>query len=71
MAGLTMAPCCLSAAAIRLTRSMADETGAPNNESATKLAAMHAISLWKARRGTSGAVHSPRLHLHPAEARGV
>ena len=56
-----------------------DETGARNSHAAASChvrcalgsAASYAMSLWDSRAGTFRAVHSPRLHLHPAEARGV
>lgn len=56
-----------------------DETGARNSHAAASChvrcalgsAALHAMSLWDSRTGTFRADHSPGLHLHPAEARGV
>ena len=47
MADPTLAPCCLSAAAIRLTRSIANETGACDTEDSNKAAALHVVSLWQ------------------------
>ena len=76
---------CLTTADIRLlhaqtsTHSIADGTGARNSHAAASCyvacaigsAALRVLSLWDGREGTFRAVNSPRLHLHPAEARGV